>query len=47
MSQQEVEMLLALPGTPDILTRKLPYHGDRLLEKLDDLYRVLATTEPK
>jgi len=38
MSQEEAEILLATPGTPHVLARRLPYDVDRLMDKLDDLY---------
>jgi hypothetical protein len=38
MSGEEAEILLATPGTPHVLARKLPYDVDRLMERLDDLY---------
>jgi hypothetical protein len=38
MSEQEAHILLATPGAPDVLARKLPYDVGRLMETLDDLY---------
>jgi hypothetical protein len=39
MSEEEAEILLATPGTPHVLARTLPYDVDRLVERLDGLYR--------
>ncbi len=38
MLEREAEILLALPGTPDVLARKLSCDVDWLMGKLDDLY---------
>jgi Pyruvate/2-oxoacid:ferredoxin oxidoreductase delta subunit len=38
MSEEEAEIMIALPGTLNVLAQKLSYDVKQLMEKLDDLY---------